>query len=384
MFTATLSIYDLYNFEKKVEELNRKAKRLHVEPITYTVGQRTVVEVVTGSGLWENIHKVPMYEVVVHYPELRISGWTMVGKINHAENVVTAAKGQTMPEGYHDSQPTCDHCGKVRSRNATYLMASDAGEYKRVGRSCLGYFLGIDADEAMALSDWYFLMADLLGEDSDREAVEAGVGGYSLPIYLAYVARAIREHGWMSRTVAADTGRTASADRAMSQMIYVAKLTDRDEIEENRPAECDVTTAAAAIAWATQIDPGNDYERNVLNVAQNGFCTKDTYGLAASIVNGYLKANQPKAPKTSGVFLGQIGSKIEITATLKFVGAPVYTEWGPAYFNVFESDGSQIVWKTHGQVDEGTYKIKATVKEHREYKGVQQTIITRPKLEMVA
>lgn len=46
--------------------------------------------------------------------------------------------------------------------------------------------------------------------------------------------------------------------------------------------------------------------------------------------------------------------------------------------NVFKKDENTVIWfSSDKKLDIGSYKIKATVKEHKVYMGEKQTIITR-------
>lgn len=89
--------------------------------------------------------------------------------------------------------------------------------------------------------------------------------------------------------------------------------------------------------------------------------------------------------------IGKVGKRIEIQATLacryEFSGF-----YGPSFLYKFESESGDILtWKTAtilslpGEKDDyprkgDTVVFKATVKEHGEYKGQDQTVISRVKL----
>ncbi len=82
--------------------------------------------------------------------------------------------------------------------------------------------------------------------------------------------------------------------------------------------------------------------------------------------------------------IGIIGGKVETVAILERVGG-FDTMYGIKYiFNFRTADGAVIVWFTTGgtlsQNDIGSeVKIKGTVKEHSDYKGTAQTVLTRCK-----
>lgn len=53
-----------------------------------------------------------------------------------------------------------------------------------------------------------------------------------------------------------------------------------------------------------------------------------------------------------------------------------YTEYGITYIYKFIFNGNVIIWRTDKNLD-GILTIKGTVKEHSEYNGIKQTVITR-------
>lgn len=99
--------------------------------------------------------------------------------------------------------------------------------------------------------------------------------------------------------------------------------------------------------------------------------------------------NALKASKSTSEYLGKVGEKLEIVVTYIHT-ASWETEYG-GYWNTqvtnlhtFKDEaGNIIVWKTANYIeaDYGTkMTIKGTVKEHSEYKGIKQTVLTRCKL----
>lgn len=93
-------------------------------------------------------------------------------------------------------------------------------------------------------------------------------------------------------------------------------------------------------------------------------------------------------PNTSDYF-GEVGEKIEIEALyVKCYEYEAYStrydDDGTRFAHVFAIDGKKLIWHTasRGNIYERgkTYKLKATIKEHSEYKGTKQTVLTRCKI----
>lgn len=86
-------------------------------------------------------------------------------------------------------------------------------------------------------------------------------------------------------------------------------------------------------------------------------------------------------------YIGNIGDKIEVKVLFKrqYEFISNYTYYGETnYINTFEDEsGNILVWKTssYQSIDEGnTYTIKGTIKDHKEYRNVKQTVLTRCKI----
>lgn len=103
-------------------------------------------------------------------------------------------------------------------------------------------------------------------------------------------------------------------------------------------------------------------------------------------------------------YIGSVGSKISVEVTYKrdFEYQTHYTYYGEThYIRLFEdADGNCIVWNTQSGIVEdkklvdenGMTKtiyhgskvlLTGTVKEHSEYKGTKQTVVSRPRFKLI-
>lgn len=96
----------------------------------------------------------------------------------------------------------------------------------------------------------------------------------------------------------------------------------------------------------------------------------------------YEDAQQPKTE-----FFGNVGDKIDTFLTL--VRCSSYeTIYGDKYVYTFDDNmGHRFVWKTTlstlMDMQAGRFHVRGTIKEHSEYRGINQTIITRCKTEAI-
>jgi hypothetical protein len=120
-------------------------------------------------------------------------------------------------------------------------------------------------------------------------------------------------------------------------------------------------------------------EKNDLNVWQM---------LPYSEVYAIIKEmKEALAPKSASEYIGNVGETITVAVTLVSIHTFTthFTYYGETnyIFKFSDNDGNTIVWKTssYQQIEEGKrYEIKGKVKEHSEYKGDKQTVLTRCKI----
>lgn len=100
--------------------------------------------------------------------------------------------------------------------------------------------------------------------------------------------------------------------------------------------------------------------------------------------------NSLKAQKSTSQYVGEVGERLDVTLTYVHT-----TTWENGYggwlnhesvtcLHTFKDEqGNVFVWKTANfiEADYGTkLQVKGTVKEHSEYKGIKQTVLTRCKI----
>lgn len=93
------------------------------------------------------------------------------------------------------------------------------------------------------------------------------------------------------------------------------------------------------------------------------------------------------APKTASEYVGNIGDKVEMKLTFKdeFTFETHFTYHGELNFiyKFADANGNTFTWKTSKwlELDKGAeYTVKGTIKDHSEYKGDKQTVLTRCKI----
>ena len=396
-----------------IEKLNRRADKLGCERIVLTV-LRTVDEPSEWEDVWENgrsvakpVAFVRIKVVTVQGKAPVLNGWAFVGTLQHIvdddkkeQTILRAAPNETIPDKYRTATSEwCDHCQTRRYRIDTFVVRKEeTGEYKQVGRQCLKDFLGYNANPDQ-LANWAQTIASIDGMMEAAEERGGGHGGHGarflgLEYYLSYVAKAIRERGWVSRSKAReDAASIATADLASAFME--TEHDDRASPDKRAAAkfnEKDVELAKTAIEWTREalssMETSNDYEHNLRVVVSMQAIDGRMTGIAASLIVYYQKRTQQQVNYQNSSWFGAIGDRATFTLMVDRViphEKQAYGRRGTAITYIHkmrDENGNLAVWFSSGtKLEEGeTYELVGTVKDHKEYRGVKETILTRCKI----
>lgn len=297
------------------------------------------------------------------------------------------APDQALPERYRQANRSCDHCRLDRRRNSTYVVHHDDGRFAQVGSNCLADFLGHQNPEQVAA----FLdgLLSLLQVCRASEEYEGGEGGgrsshSHLTTVLMLSAAAIDQHGWTSKKAARERDLESTADRVQHEL---ASRYCRDHARhEITPTDAHVAEAAAVIEWAQGLGAQNgslsDYLHNVHVLSRHSVIDLRYLGVAVSMVAARrreqerLVARQPVVSEHVGIV-----GKREIFCLTALRQTGIEGPYGVTRLYQF-SDPQGRILKWFSSREQGlkigeTYRIKATVKAHGEWKGTKETTITR-------
>lgn len=404
--TFKIPVGNMPTFGDKFAKFVKRAVKIGCEVPSYTVvgESHEVRQVVVGKeedqfGREKDIVEERMSvftHITIHNPLVVVAGYTFIATLEHTDEGNLLRKvpgvGESLPAKYRECGPWCDHCQMNRRRRDTFVVRhEETGEYKQIGRNCLADYLGKDAERAALQAE---LACDVseLGEACEDESSHGWGGGYSydmLDKFLAYVAEVISHVGWISNTVAKQTDQQSTSGLAQLHMHPSNEDIRRGLLLFRTPTAESVQTAKLAIEWASSISDDevsdNDYLYNIRVIARRGIISYKQYGYAASIVSGYqrhicdLKRKEYAATHPSE-YVGVKGER----STFKVLVGKVITldgAYGTTYMHLMQQVGTNnaLVWKSSGEcLDTGKeYNVSGTVKDHCEYKGVKQTILTR-------
>jgi len=389
---------NLPKLEAKLEKINKKAAKLNCKPVTLeivSIEHQEVEKKFYNDIIGTEIHR--WYNVRINGFAPSLNGWEFVASIEFADtgNIVHAVPGHTYPERYRNINSICEHCNTDRKRKNTYILHNiNTNEFKAVGRTCLKDFLGHPNPE-----DYASLLEAYADEEYFGTAPAPGSGYESridIQEYLPIVAWCIEHHGWVSKSRVAEEGGCSTADYALSLMFPLG-FESQKEAEEMRktlqPKHREL--ASNTISWVenlTETQKQNDYLYNLSVLFADRYVTKKNLGFVASAIASYQKHLEKqreierKAQKAAiSEFFGTVGKREIYELTLIDVK---YWEndFGVTAFAMFEDQNGNIaVWKTQphqiAEIETGeVIKLKGTVKDHQEYKGTKQTVLSRCKI----
>ena len=332
-----------------------------------------------------------------------VNGWQFVGSVEHTDkgNIISCvcAEDNGIPKMYYDSRPFCEHCGRKRYRKSTFLLRNEeGGRYMQVGRNCLRDFTGGMSVEGVSMYESFLHAA---------EEAQSGHGLHLKPYYnttewLHFVAETIIHFGYVkSQSTYSedyDPSVRSTAQRAFEywqalngrfrmQTEYLRELKaemDAVGFDENSPKALQMTKDA--LAWLEeQPEDKGVYIHNLKVACSLEYTDGRNHGLLASLFPAWKKDLEIKIEKKKkeekeklSEYVGEIGKRISFVP----VEAEVVTSWDTQFgltmlWKITDKDGNIFIWKTSNNVHEGTSMITATVKEHTEFRGVKQTVITR-------
>lgn len=387
----------------KIEKITRRAVKLGTEAVKFEVTGHDDVPVLHAGKPTGEVTRYLLVTVTGKAPQ--VAGWTFVATLEHAGEeagtIIRTVPGveTKIPVSFRSANPShCDHCHTRRVRKDTFLVVNAQGEFKQIGRNCLCDFLGGHDPQGAARGAEYLF--DIDESAHGAEGFGGGAYRYDLGLFLAFVAAAIRAAGWLSRGKArelneADACVTATADVAFRVMI--AKGREKDKIDPKFfPAEADYTQAEASLAWVKETieskptEDRTDYEHNLVVVTKQQAIEPRGMGIAASAVQGFIRATQraaeAKARQEAGKaseFVGEVG--VRSVFFVKSLGEPRAFEgqFGTTYlYKLVTQDGAMLTWFASGGtldalVTDAFVAVMATVKKHEDYKGTKQTVVSR-------
>jgi hypothetical protein len=294
--------------EREVAKLSKKAEKWHGWAFDVLVFGFQFRDERDGT-------KTKLIEVSLDVETIKLDGWEFLARLDHAQdtgNIVRSVPNAVVDvaERFRHSAPDCEHCNHRRLRRDTFVLYdAESGEYKQVGSTCLADFLGHEATKLgriAELAGYATELARALEKEpvSNDPRVLQERRYIDLADYLVHCATMIRVNGWVSGKAAYEnksltaTRWVALDNMLTASMTFVVEPTDEDQ-----------ALAEKARAWVqgfADLPSLDEYQHNVLTLANAVVIDTRACGLAASIVGVYWLKHTPKRGKA------QLGDLTEV------------------------------------------------------------------------
>lgn len=375
---------------KRLDRLARKAARYSI-PFSYTMSDThpapvTVYKVdpLTSTQYPVATYTVEAVDFMIECDALiKANGWTVRAHIEHGEqgNIVSAFGDKPADPAWYKMPAHCEHCNTNRERHYTFIVESESGELRQVGRACLHDYTGISPATALMWAS----VRDIFPASLDCSETEWTSRGpacmmpTTLVIGLAYDVIA---HEGYRKSAMADSTR----DKVVALINEGAEPTDEAKAK-----------AEEINAWLVSLKGyegmGYDIERDCVPLALSGFASRRHFGRLAYMpvaYASYLEAQARKAAREAereamkcSKHIGSVGERI----TVDIERAELITSWETMYgmtylYKFVDADGNVFIWYASRWIEdvEGVKSLKGTVKDHNERDDVKQTIVTRCKV----
>jgi len=404
---------NLESLQQKINKLNKKALKIGCTEINLTVLDTFTQTPITNNDDLNHYYKYNNITTTYHNIKLSgispiIAGYELIASCEAMTEgiLIKTIPGKTYPEHYRNLM-ICEHCNSDRKRKYTFIVRHiNSDTYKIVGKSCLKDFLG-HADPAFLAS---YLEIINVKDDSSFDGFPAGAMIYNTKRYLDIVAAVIREKGFISKTKASELDGVLPTSDIAEKIITDIMGKYTIDITEN-----DKEIASKALLWCQSLPEYNlnDYMYSIYLLSKEETIKPNKFGYVASIIPTYLrtierqieaekKATQQKEESISD-YIGTPGEKIQVE--LIYMNSFSYEFQYSAYstqtnfiHKFLDNNGNIFVWKTAKSIKEivngknfytkecidinigHNLKLKGSIKEHNEYKGEKQTILTRCKI----
>lgn len=326
----------------------------------------------------------------------KVNDWVFVATVDFHDNGNVIRKCGNIevevPERYYTSEPVCEHCNTKRRRKDAYIvMNTKTGEFKQVGRSCLKDFTcGLSAELVAQYISAFNSMIEgesvTTGWHTDRY--------YNTKEYLQYVAECISHFGFYGTQAERSTKvRAYEYLMAKSNRVYGSRLKqlldEMEEVEFKQDAAEVAKLVENVLEWIAGQKEENSYIHNVKVLASQEYITYKDFGFIASLIPTYNKAmkieekrKEQQEVDSKSCYVGNIGDRITVEVQTIECIASWDTQYGATFiYKMVDEQSNVYIWKTGKGISNQKATIVGTIKEHKEFRGVKQTELTRCKIK---
>lgn len=398
---TTYAIHESYfpAVEKKINRVIRKCEK-YGNPFTFEViGEEMRRDSRAMLGDPSNKYNDVFHKfILVDVEGTAVVGeWEFVATLDMREsgNVIRRYNTEVeLPEYYKTSPNVCDHCRTARDRKNLYVVRNlETGEFKQVGGNCLMSYSGINLEYAAALMDGI----DHLCSYDNLYDNDFGFGGtryYPVSTIISYAATIVGKVGYFNadyrlstRSMVSDVLFESNIRKGVSDLNIVLK----DNYFNVQFTESDFTAdnseqVNAIIDYYKSLDDRSEFVHNIQTIISGGYASYKDLGYLCYTPQGYAKhlANEVERAKRNQEIRdhwGEVGKRYKNVKVEDMRRVAAYnTDFGVMnIWQIIIEGGIVLTWKSSVYPEGEFENVSFTIKEHSEYKGTKQTIVTRCK-----
>ena len=419
MKTFAIPSYNIENLEKKLARIQKKAKKYGCDFTYNRIGTHFEKRKIREQIGFDTANVCPIYKtytVNIEYIDIevdgtaKVDGWEYVATLDYQTtgNIISGTGKVDIPKKYYSCTPWCEHCKTERDRKSSYIVWNEeSGDFRQVGRNCLKDFTGGLSAEAVSAYESAIHEAEEASEFSGSSWGWNHLYFDTIP-FLTAVCETIRIYGYVKRGT---PGTECTADRVVD-LYKVATGMRLSTFEDVRYAQIrhhkdavskgwdmknpeSIARATAVRDWIVNNERDDNYYHNLKVVCALDCVDEGKTGLLASAFPAYDRELEYQAEKlrreikdreagASSQYIGSVGDRITITITECKALTSWETQWGTTtIYRFVDASGNHIIWKTSKWIDSEKVvgkTITGTVKDHRDFRDVHQTELTRCKI----
>lgn len=356
-------------FEKAMNKLVKQSIKLGMGDVQYTLINK---EFVTNDKETDLFYT---YKVSGETPTL--NGYILVAILEKQQDlnlIFHIDKEHTLPHGLETNTNHCEHCNHKRARKHLFILKNElTGRYIQVGKSCVKDFTG-GHHSPDAVANYYQFIEEIheLENFISCTRVQKYINVIEAIAFSAYFTD---KDGYVKTLY-------HSNDNPSTKNVTFEAIGNEEILAEVIKGNY-FETAEKVSEWILAQEGNNDYIVNLKTLTKEGFVTESRLGFIVSAYSSYLKAISKKKEIKETVVsnhVGEVGKRTDFQLVFERV-TWFETAYGTTYiYFFFDEIGNQLIWKTGNGVrmEKGNkVNLKATIKEHGEYRDIKQTVLTR-------
>lgn len=329
------------------------------------------------------------HRLILTAPYPRLGDHVLLGTYSSGTGTVARLPGAVSPAAGPPEPAVCAHCGTRRAK-LHYVFCAPDGRIVLLGAGCLPAHLGSPADEQGGSPEavrrlLQRALADPAQSLQDTASSVAGATHYDTNRVIASALWITEEYGYVSRAKSDRLGLRATADEMRATL-------ENGPAEPAAPVAARLLPAAVIRQWALDDMPADtDFSARLKEAVARPTVSRHAFGVLASLPTVYRRAAREEDARNSGDPLpgeGYAGGYLLAPGQRsQFEGVLVedvrLLDSGSTLLVMRATTGHRLTWFA-STAPSGEFpalgarvSLVGTVKAHREFRGITDTVLTR-------